>query len=256
MDEPRWSPLEYRLGRLHRDRLGKLPRKAPLRKGGAPSWDKIGAAMLAGRPLPLSYLQQPAKDKPAAIPAATLRKLDAALQKIADHKKAPAETKWNFIPRPEQVVRVTMPDGVCSDPDCEKHRYGKIIDWGPAGVKAATRDGYVDAAWRDVRPVGDAELTRVREREDRDLEAIMDEHGARLARYGFDDLRPGMKVQVEGMYGTSQRGVIVYLSQADHHVFGVLRLFNTGGPVAPVYIAFTPSAVQVIQDESGVLPSA
>lgn len=120
-------------------------------------------------------------------------------------------------------------------------------------VSVATTAGEWMVDGEDLRPASDAMMERERERRDRDHEADLEQQGVRLSKFAFDDLRPGMKLMVEGMYGTSQRGVVVYLSQ-EVHQFGVLRLFGTGGPVEPVYVAFTPSAVQQIQDEHGVLP--
>lgn len=121
-------------------------------------------------------------------------------------------------------------------------------------VSVATTSGEWMVDGEDLRPASAEMLERERERRDRDHEEDLEAQGVRLSKFSFDDFRPGMKLMVEGQYGTSQRGRVVFVSQETAHQFAVIRLFGTGGLTPPEYFAFRPDQVQQVPDENGDLP--
>lgn len=155
------------------------------------------------------------------------------------HPAAPEEkprTRWKFIPTPGQVVAVKIDGGT---------QYGKILDWGPGGVHVATRDGEIDAVWADVRPVPARELERLAVSYDEDIE----QQAVRLSKFGFDDLRPGMLIQVGPTDWQHARGKVVYCApQESAHQFLVIKTADGR------YVAALPSEIQIIQRPDGSLP--
>lgn len=131
--------------------------------------------------------------------------------------------------------------------------YGKILRDAPEqdGVYVATKESEAFVRTGDLHELTDAMMERVREQQDKARDEDLEQQGVRLSRFGMDDVRPGMPLQVEGMYGTSQRGRVVYVDPEKGH-FLVLRVFGTNDP--PVFVAARPDQIQIVPDERGELP--
>lgn len=232
-----------RLSRFHADRLKKKP---VLRKSAGPSRDKVAAAMLSGRPLPLSYLTSPKDKQPAAIPPATLRKLDIALQRIADQHPARPVTHWSFIPRAGMVVEVRTGHEVV---------WAKMLDWNEqtGGATVASRAGELKVALKDLRPVSAEELARAAkaraEREEHDQEAA----AVRLSRFTIDDVEVGMRLEVEGPTpNETYSGKVVHIDRGGQYLV-IKAILIDGRQAVPGYVACRFDQIRGVPDSEGNL---
>jgi head-tail adaptor len=183
-----------RLGKAIGKRLGRLAKSSgnakpgesdpqPARKANLKAMPLVNRLMMQGRPLPERLISP---DAQGGIAASTLRAADHLLARLAvdkeREKKAEApRTRWAFLPRPGMIVVVTVGG---------EKVWAKLLDWGPGGVKAVSKDGELHAAWADVRPARERELQAARRREDDDQEM----QGANTAKYALDDITAGMRL--------------------------------------------------------------
>lgn len=209
--------LESRLRSAVSKRLAKIRKSGVAKPGGdGPDarseaararnirfWPRTNREMLAG-----AKISSVASMESAGGPGdAALRKLDRALARVAvthDARRDATRTRWSFTPTVGGLVRVTLPDGACSDPGCPKHQYGKLLRWGSAGAVVATKSGYLDAVWPDMRPVPPEEAERLRLREEAEHAKVGDRAGLR----GRQDIVPGVIVTAVPESGDEVRGVV------------------------------------------------
>jgi hypothetical protein len=129
------------------------------------------------------------------------------------------KTRWIFGPEGPAAGAV-----VRFNHDGEVH-HGKLVDWGPAGARVATRRGHAQVAWDDLRPVSEDELCQLREQQDRDQE----ERFARSSMFGTDDIRPGhLATAIDLDHDQQTAGTVVSVSHGyPQHV--VLRSLRDDG---------------------------
>lgn len=188
----------------------------PDRKVSFRGWPKTNVEMWEGKPITaVAKMADAGGPSTGMIRAADHLLARMAVDKERGQKRQPEQkptAKWSFYPHHAQVVEGRWQG---------RWYVGKVLDWGPSGVKVATEEGVLLVPWDSVKPVSPRRVEVARLKELAEQEKIGEDQN----RYSRGDVLPGTVVTCvpkheQGGDGEETKGVVLacVFDRTGHHI--------------------------------------